>query len=555
MSVEWKRALAYLAPYRGRLSLVLLLTLTGTALSLAVPYLSRILVDEALLKRNASALAQVVAAFAAITVTGFVLNVASGLLYTRVSAGVLFDMRLAVYRHLQTLSPRFYARTRLGEIVSRLNSDLAEVQRVAAETALAWVGNVVFLAGTIGVLAWMDWRLFLLAVMPAPFALWALSRYRSLLASRVGELREHSAGIGSFLIETLRGVKLVTTSNAQARERQRFGELNDGFAGALLRMQRASYFSGGLPGLILSLGTAAVFLYGGQRVMQGELTLGTLVAFLAYQMRLLAPVQALMGLAAGLATAKVSLGRVEQLLQEKAEVIECADPMVLGEVHGGISLEAVSFAFDREPLLVDASCRVRPGEMVAIVGASGSGKSTIADLLVRLLDPDAGRVCLDGHDIRTLRLEDLRRAIALVDQEPFFFHTTVAANLRYAAPEATEEEVEAAAEAAGIADKVRSWPRGFQTVVGEEGAALSTGERQRLALARALLARPRVLVLDEPTASVDPAAERQMLRALRGRTVVVITHRHEVARQADRVLRLDAGRLVEEPEVARYFAG
>jgi len=555
MSVEWKRALAYLAPYRGRLALVLLLTLTGTALSLAVPYLSRILVDEALLKRNASALAQVVAAFAAITVTGFVLNIASGLLYTRVSAGVLFDMRLAVYRHLQTLSPRFYARTRLGEIVSRLNSDLAEVQRVAAETALAWVGNVVFLAGTIGVLAWMDWRLFLLAVMPAPFALWALSRYRSMLASRVGELREHSAGIGSFLIETLRGVKLVTTSNAQARERRRFGELNDGFVGSLLRMQRVSYFSGGLPGLILSLGTAAVFLYGGQRVMQGELTLGTLVAFLAYQMRLLAPVQALMGLAAGLATARVSLGRVEELLKEKAEVIECAGPVVLGEVHGEISLEAVSFAFDREPLLLSASCQVRPGEMVAIVGASGSGKSTIADLLVRLLDPDAGRVCLDGHDIRTLRLEDLRRTVALVDQEPFFFHTTVAANLRYAAPEATEEDVEAAAEAAGIADKVRSWPRGFQTVVGEEGTALSTGERQRLALARALLAKPRVLVLDEPTASVDPAAERQMLRALRGRTVVVITHRHEVARQADRVLRLDAGRLVEEPEVARYFAG
>ncbi|MBL8295920.1 MAG: ABC transporter ATP-binding protein [Bryobacterales bacterium] len=555
MSGEWRRALAYLAPYRGRLALVLLLTLTGTALSLAVPYLSRILVDEALLKRDARALAQVVAAFAAITVAGFVLNVASGLLYTRVSAGVLFDMRLAVYRHLQTLSPRFYARTRLGEIVSRLNSDLAEVQRVAAETALAWVGNVVFLAGTISVLAWMDWRLFLLAVMPAPFALWTLRRYRSTLAARVGELREHSAGIGSFLIETLRGVKLVATSNAQERERQRFSELNDGFVGSLLRMQRASYFSGGLPGLILSLGTAAVFLYGGQRVMQGELTLGTLVAFLAYQMRLLAPVQALMGLAAGLATARVSLGRVEQLLQEKPEVIECADPVVLGEARGEIALEAVSFAFDREPLLAQASCRVRPGEMVAIVGASGSGKSTIADLLVRLLDPDAGRVCLDGQDIRTLRLEDLRRTVALVDQEPFFFHTTVAANLRYAAPEATEEDVEAAVEAAGIAEKVRSWPRGFQTVVGEEGTALSTGERQRLALARALLAKPRVLVLDEPTASVDPAAERQMLRALRGRTVVVITHRHEVARQADRVLRLEAGRLVEEPEVARYFAG
>jgi len=554
MSREWKRTLAYLVPYRSRLGLVLLLTLAGTALSLMVPYLSRILVDEALLKRDGGVLVKVVAAFAAITLGGFALNVASGLVYTRVSAGVLFDMRLAVYRHLQALSPRFYARTRLGEIVSRLNSDMAEVQRVAADTALAWVGNAVFLAGTIGVLAWMDWRLFLLAVLPAPPALWTLSRYRSMLALRVGDLREHSAGIGSFLIETLRGVKLVATSNAQERERRRFSQLNDGFVGSLLRMQRASYFSGGLPGLILSLGTAAVFLYGGRRVMQGELTLGTLVAFLAYQMRLLAPVQALMGLAAGMATARVSLGRVEQLLNEQAEVMECADPAALGEVQGEIALDAVSFAFDREPLLVQTSCRVRPGEMVAIVGASGSGKSTIADLLVRLLDPDAGRVCLDGRDIRTLRLEDLRRAVALVDQEPFFFHTTVAANLRYAASDASDGEVEAAAEAAGIAEKVRSWPRGFQTVVGEEGTALSAGERQRLALARALLAEPRVLVLDEPTASVDPAAERHMVRALRGRTVVVITHRQEVARQADRVLRLDGGHLVEEREVVGYFA-
>src|SRR5581483_704609 len=256
---------------------------------------------------------------------------------------------------------------------------------------------------------------------------------------------------------------------------------------ALMSMQLWSYLSGSVPGLILSLGYGAVFVYGGRRVIGGTLTLGTFVAFMAYQMRLLQPVQALMGLYASLATVQVSLARVREILDTPPEVTEPSAPVGLGAVEGTLAFEDVSIDLGRGRLLDRVSFRVEPGEMLAIVGPSGSGKSTIADLLVRLLDPDDGRVTLDGRDLRTLALADVRRAVALVDQEPFLFHASILENLRYGKPAATVKEIRAAADAAGIADFIARQPLGYDTIVGERGAALSAGERQRLAIARALV--------------------------------------------------------------------
>jgi ATP-binding cassette subfamily B protein len=531
--------------------LVLVLSLVSTGLSLTLPYLTRLLVDRALLGRDTGALVTIVIAFAAITVASFALNVVSGLRYTRVSAEILFDMRLALFRHLQRLSPRFYARMPLGQIASRINSDISEIQRVAAELALSWVGSVLFLVGTVVILIVLDPLLFAVSIGVLPLSLFALVRYRRRLEDSIAVVRDRSAGIGTFLIESLQGMRLVVSHNAEEREASRFRERNDGFIDALMRMRRLTYLSGGVPGLLLSVGSGAVLLIGGWRVIDGVITIGTLVAFIAYQMRLLGPVQSLMGLYASIATARVSLRRVHEILDTPPEITDSDDATPLPSARGDVVLDDVTFTFERgAPVLERASLTITAGERVAIVGASGAGKSTIADLLVRQLDPTAGRMLLDGHDVRSLRLRDVRRHVVVVEQDPFIFNTSLADNIRYARPDASAADVASAARAAGLTELLERLPQGIDTSVGERGRALSAGERQRLAIARAFLADPAVLVLDEATGSVDPAMEAQVMSGyeavMRGRTTIVISHRLEPARRADRVVVLQNGRIVED---------
>ncbi len=544
-------ALRFALPYWPRLMIVLVLSLLSTLLALYVPYLFKDLIDRALVGRDFARLVRLVGLFVGASLVSFMLNVVSGLVYTRVSANILFDMRLAVYRHLQRLSPRFYARTKLGEIVSRLNNDIGELQRVTAEVILAWVGNLLFLAGTVVMMGWLDLSLFLVALVTLPFSIAAMVHFRRRLGDRVNRMRERSSDIGSFLIETLQGIELTVRSNAQEREVARFRAKNDAFVDALMEMQRFSYLSGGIPGLILTAGTALVFLYGGWKVIEGGLTLGTLVAFLGYQMRLLSPIQGLMGLYASLATARVSFGRVQQLFDARPDVHEDRRPVAADEIRGDVTFDHVTLTFDRvAPVLRDVTFGVSAGETIAIVGPSGSGKSTIADLLLRLLDPDSGAVKLDGHDLKTLCLTDVRRHVVLVEHNPFLFHASIRENLRYANPTASDAEVAAAAAAAGLESFIADLPEGYETMVGERGLALSTGERQRVALARAFLTRPAVLVLDEATASLDPTTEHHVLTAfdtlIHGRTGIVISHRLDLAARADRVVVLDAARVVED---------
>ena len=546
-----RRALAYVRPYAGALLPVVLLSTAGTALGLALPYLSKSMIDDAILGQDFPLLLRIVGLFIAITILGFGANVASGMRYTRVSAGILFDMRLALYRHLQRLSPRFYARTPFGDIVSRINSDIGEIQRVTADAALGLFGNVLFLIGTVGMLVYLDARLFLAGLIALPPSLWALVRYRNRLEGRVTQLRERSADIGSFLIETLQGVRTVVASNAQKREAERFGRHNDRFVRALMSMRWFTYLAGGLPGVLLQTGTAAVFLYGGYRVITEATTLGTFVAFMAYQMRLLFPVQALMGLYANLASARASLVRVHELFDTPLEVVEAEGAERLARAAGALVLEDVRLGFGRGgEVLEGVSLEVPAGQVVALVGASGSGKSTIADLLSRQLDPDGGRVLLDGRDLRALALADVRRNVAVVEQDPFIFHASIAENVRYAKPDATHLEVAGALAAAALDGLLASLPEGVETVVGERGRQLSAGERQRVAVARAFLADPAVLVFDEATGALDPASEAQVLEGyaalMRGRTTVLITHRPELARRAERVVVLRDGRVAQD---------
>src|SRR5712692_6566265 len=429
---QYRRALAYISPYWRKLVFVAAVSLVSTALGLVQPYISKLLIDEALLRRNMRALVFVAALMVAVTVLGFVFNILSSYRYVQVSAAVLFDMRLAVYRRLQMLSPRFYARTRLGDIVSRINNDIAEVQRVSADTLLASLANLVFLAGSVAIMLWLNWRLFLLSISLLPLSVVALRHYQRRLATHVRTLRERSADIGSFLIETLQGIRLIVTSGAEEHEVSRFRERNRRFIDALLHMQLTSYLAGAAPGAILTLSTAALFLYGGKLVIDGAMTLGTLVAIMAYHLRLLGPVQNLLGLHTNLVTGAVSLSRVFELLDTPVEVIERPDAAPVAEVRGAIIFHDVIFRHDRDaPVLDGVSFEVPAGTICAIIGPSGVGKSTIADLILRLYDPDSGTVRLDGRDLRELRFADLRRAIAIVDQSPYLFHATIRENICY----------------------------------------------------------------------------------------------------------------------------
>jgi ATP-binding cassette, subfamily B, bacterial len=551
--MNWRafgRLKVFVRPYTRRLGLIVLTGLFATALGLAQPYISKLLIDVALLRRDWRALCWVAGAMFAAAVLGSALNIFARYQYVKVSAAMLFDMRVALYRHLQTLSPRFYARWRMGDLVSRLNGDVGEVQRVSADSLLSVVNNVVFLSGSIALMLWLNWRLFLLSTVLLPLCLYTFSHYQRKLVRFTRLLRERAADVGSLFVETLIGMRTVVSSNAGRYEERRFSERNGAFVSTLLRLQMASFLTGGLPGTILTASTSLVFLYGGRLVIDGKMTIGTLVAFMAYHLRLLSPIQSMMSLSAGLAAARVSLARIFEILDTPAEVVEGPNAVALGPVRHKIALENITLRHDREAVLNGVSFAVEAGTFCAILGPSGTGKSTIADLLVRFLDPDAGRITVDGLDLRELRLADLRREIVLVDQTPHLFNASIAENISYARPEAARAEIEAAARAAGLEELIQRLPEGYDTQTGERGLALSAGERQRVALARALLRKPSVLLLDEPTSALDPETEmivaRNLRESLRGRTVIIITHRPALAGIVDQVVNLREGKIWTE---------
>jgi ATP-binding cassette, subfamily B, bacterial len=550
---QYKRALAYVVPYWRGLLAVMVLGLFSTAVGLVQPYISRLLIDDALLRRNLHALTMIAIAMVVVTIVGFAFNIASSYFYIRLSAETLFDMRLAVYRHLQQLSPRYFAQRKLGDIVSRINNDIGEVQRVCSDSLLSVLSNVLFLVGSIAIMSWLNWRLMLASVALLPVGVFALRHYQGRLTVQTADLRQRSSDLGSFLIENLLGMRLIVASATEKFEAERFREYNSSFIRSLLSMQVLSFLASAMPSTVLTLSTAIVFLYGGKLVIAQQLTIGGLVAFMAYHLKLLSPVQNLLGIYTNLLTGGVSLGRVFEVLDTPVEVKEVATPVPLPAVRHAIAFEKVRFHYAHDvPVLRNVSFAVPAGQMCALVGSSGAGKSTLADLLLRFYDPDSGSISIDGQDIRELRLEDLRQQVAMVEQTPHFFRASIRENIAYGRPEATLEDIRNCAAAAAIDTFIQSLPQGYETIMGERGLTLSVGERQRIALARALLRDPKILILDEPTSALDPDSEAavtgELVNVLRGRTSILITHRMHLVDLADMVVVLEDGAITRQSQ-------
>lgn len=548
-----RRALAWLygfvRPQLRAIAVLLGLSLGASLLVLAQPWLTKTLIDEGLLAKDFGLLVQVAVAMIAVGLIGTALSGINRYLHTRLSGRILFALRDDLYRHLQQLSPAFYGRKRIGDMLSRLDGDVAEIQRFAVDSLFSAVSSLIGLIGAVSLMLLLSWQLSLLLALLIPVEVLWLRWMRRKVEREVRSLRERSADVSSFLVETLPAMKFIQAAGQQAREARRLEGLGQGYMRQLLRVQVTEFFTHAVPGTLTSLSRACAFLIGGYWVIQGTWQLGALIAFSTYLGMAVGPVQSLLGLYVALQRMTVSLGRVMELQQEPVPVRPPVTPVPLPDGPGTLRLEGVHFAHEHRAgaVLEGVDAEIPAGLKVAISGASGVGKSTLIDLLQRFYDPDQGRILLDGVDLRELDLLALRRRIAVVSQDIVLFRGTLAENLAYSAPDASREALERVVRLARLDGLVAALPLGLDNPLGERGQQLSGGQKQRIAIARALLQAPLILVLDEATSAVDEATEREVIAAIdqlfAGRTRILISHRPSTLAEADLHLRLEQGRL------------
>jgi len=538
----------HLKPQGGTLTLAFVLGLAIAALSAAQPLLTRVVIDQGLIGRQFPRLVAACLGMLLLAITGFALGGLHRAIYIRASGRTLFSLRGAVYAHLLRVSPRRLARVPVGDLVSRLDGDIAEVQRFGTDAAAAFVSSVLTLAAVGAVMLGLSWRLTLLIAALLPLQLLVRHYARPRLEASTRSSREASSRLSGFLVETLSGARAVQAAAAEELEGRRLAALGHAYLGQVLRQQLVAYATGSFAGLLGHLATAATFVLGGWYVLNGQLSVGTLVAFIAYLGRSSGSAASIASLYSGYQRARVSLERVEELLDLPATAESPhAIPLAI-DASGALRFEAVSVAADGGAPLLDAvSIDIPAGSKVVLRGASGAGKSTLADLLRRFLEPDSGGILLDGRPLGDYRLADLRRRIVVVEHSPVLFRGSILDNLRYGHPDVDEAAVLLAARQSQVDDFVSTMSEGYGTQVGEGGSGLSTGQRQRIAIARAALARPLIVVLDEATSGLDPESAQAVHRSLDAmfgdRTRLVITHRADGIERSDLCWRLEAGRL------------
>jgi ATP-binding cassette, subfamily B, bacterial len=563
-SEETRRIARLFRPYRLRLALVLALIAVSAGLSMISPFLLRDVLDEAIPERDSALLTWLVAGMIVISIATGVLGVAQTWLSNVVGQRVMHDLRAAVYRHLQRLSLAFFTRTRTGEVQSRIANDIGGVQNVVTSTATSIVSNVTTVLATIVAMFALDWRLAAFSLALLPFFVWLTRRVgrerKRITTERQGRLADMSSLVEESL--SVSGILLGKTMGRAPELADRFTRESAELADLEVRSRMAGRWRMASVQMTFSIMPALVYWFAGYTIAQGNaaISIGTVVAFTTLQTRLFFPLQSLLSVGIDVQTSQALFHRIFEYLDLPVDIAERDDPVELEEVAGEVRLEGVSFGYDPDgpPTLDGIDLVVPAGTTTAIVGETGSGKTTLGYLVARLYDATAGRIAIDGVDVRDVSFASLARTVGLVSQETYLFHATVRENLRFARPQATDEELEEAARAAQIHDLIASLPDGYDTVVGERGYRFSGGEKQRIAIARTILRNPPVLVLDEATSALDNETERAVQEALdrlaEGRTTLAIAHRLSTIRHADEIVVLDGGQIVERGTHAELLA-
>ncbi|MGA7354211.1 MAG: ABC transporter ATP-binding protein [Candidatus Cybelea sp.] len=560
--VDWRRMGALFAPYWRQQATVLACIVTVSALGLVPGFIVAHIIDEAIPQKDFQQLAIDVGIILASALLSAAIGVLQGYLNSVVGEGIMRDIRTSLVAHLHRMPLNFFTGTKTGEIMNRVSNDVDNVDNVVTGTLTTIVTNIVLIATTLVAMFLWDWRLALISVIIVPLMVFPLGPVGRRMYQIRKSTREKRDEIESITQETLSisGITLIKSFAREAYERSRF--YNVGTRLMQLEIDLAMvgrWFIASVTAMVV-VGPAIVWLGGGWLAINSSLKVGVIVAFVSFiQGRLYGPAAALAGIQVQIVSALAVFERIFDYLDMTPEEYDPPGAIALPDVTGDIAFENVTFSYDgKRDILKDVSFHVRPGEVAAFVGPSGAGKTTITQLVPRFYDPQGGRVLIDGHDLRTVTLESLRRDIGIVSQETYLFHDSVASNLRYGKPGATDAELEAAARAANIADFIASLPNGYETTVGERGHKLSGGERQRLAIARVLLKDPRILILDEATSSLDYENEAAIQRALevvmRGRTSLVIAHRLSTILAADVIFVVDDGRIVEQGRHATLLA-
>ncbi len=539
------------APYKARTGLAILFLLLATAISLAPPYLAKLAIDRGILAHDAGVLWGIVALFVVAGVGTIALSAAQTYFTGWTGERILADLRNTLFRHLQRLSLGYYERNRAGVIISRLTNDVEALDQLVTDGVTSLVQNSLTLVGTAVILFLLDWRLALATMTILPLLVIATALFRKHSARAYRQVRERLGLVTATLAEDIAGMRVVQAFTREAQNERNFHEVASAYREANMRtvVLNGLYFP--FVDFLSAVATAIVLGYGGYRTFDGNMTVGTLFAFVGYLSNFFDPVQQLSQLYNTFLSAVAALDKITEVLDEEPEVVDRRDAVELPQIEGHVAFEDVRFGYGKGvEVLHGISLDVPAGTVVALVGHTGAGKSTIAKLLARFYEPREGRITIDGHDLNDVTQESLRRQLGVVPQEGFLFAGTVRDNIAFGKPEATDEEVISAAQTVGAHDFVVQLEDGYETNLQERGTRLSSGQRQLVALARALLADPRILILDEATSAVDIGTERKIERALRlllsGRTAFIIAHRLSTIRNADLIVVLEHGRIVEQ---------